>query len=303
VAKAISVDVSVQGPDGVAIAAATVSIVSEVGEGFTATGITSDAGLFSLVLPDNKRSYRLKVTAVDFHPFDESIDFKGRRPARGKKVITITIPMTSWSAVDFFNAGVGYLRGKELDRAGVEFRKAVAKDPSLGRAWSILAMIELDAGRHAEALAHSDRALGLDAGDLQALRSRYDALMGLGRVDDADATLTRLFEADPREDTARLLFNAGAEAANSGSSERARLRLGQALQLDPTLWQARTALAELAISEERLEDAVVELDLAIEITPRNFKAWERKIEILRALGRNDAADTAEARVAEMRTRR
>jgi tetratricopeptide (TPR) repeat protein len=160
-------------------------------------------------------------------------------------------------------------------------------------------MVEMEGGKPADALEHADKALALAAGDKNALRTRYEALAALRRPE-AEAALDTLFAQDKTPDTARLLFNAGAEAGNAGNGEIARQRLGQALELDPKLWQAHTALAELAIREQRLPDAVAALDKAIEVSPRNFKAWERKIEVLRAMGRTADADAAAAQLAALR---
>jgi tetratricopeptide (TPR) repeat protein len=299
-AAPITVALRVQGAAAAPVAGAAVEIAAAPGEeAFTLSGTTDSAGLYLADLPDNRRPYVLKVTAAGHQPFEAPLELKGKRGNRNKPY-EVPVPIVAFTAADHFNAGVAELREKKLDAAATSFRRAVELEPSLSRGWSVLAMIELENGKPAEALEHAERAVALDVADMNALRTRYEALAALGRAADADAALTALYEKDKTPDTARLLFNAGAEAANGGKSEAARLRLGQALELDPKLWQAHTALAELAIREERLPDAVAALDRAIEISPRNFKAWERKVEVLRAMGKAEEADAAAARLAELK---
>ena len=136
---------------------------------------------------------------------------------------------------------------------------------------------------------------------MQALRSRYDALTGLGDKPGADAVLTELAAKDRTPDVARLLYNAGALAGNAKEIEVARARFEEALAIDPTLHQAHSALAELAIKEKKYPEAIAEIDLAIAVAPRNFKAYERKIEVQKAMGDKAGAEATEkARRAQSR---
>lgn len=298
-AAPITVELRLQAA-GAPVAGATIEIAStDAGEAFSANGASDANGAWQVELPDARRAYRLKVAATDFQPFEAPLELKGRRGSRNKP-FELPVELVPFTAADHFNAGVVLLRDKKVEPAAASFRRAVELEPGLARGWSVLAMIEMEAGKHAEALEHADRAIALDAADMHALRTRYEALVALRRAEEAEAALGTLYEKDKTPDTARLLFNAGAEAGNAGRSEQARLRLGQALELDPKLWQAHTALAELAIREERLPDAVAALDRAIEISPRNFKAWERKVEVLRAMGKAEEADAAAAKLAELK---
>jgi tetratricopeptide (TPR) repeat protein len=299
-ARPMPVEIHVVGGDDQApVAGATVTVTAESGEAFAANGTTDAAGLFALELVEPRRSFTIEVDHPAHRPYSQSVDLENRRPQRGRP-LALTVILEPLAAVDHFNAGVELLRGNDLAAAKPKFEKAVELEPSMAPAWAILALITTDSGDHAAAVGHADRALALEPANALALRARYESLAALGRTEEADAALSTLYEQDKTKETARLLFNAGAEAANDAATEPARRRLGQALELDPQLWQAHAALAEIAIREDRLEDALAELDRAIAIAPRNFKAWERKIEVLRALGREDDAAAAEAHVAGLR---
>jgi len=301
-AKPMAIAVHVQSAAGGDVEGAAVAVSATSGDAFTASGVTDAAGLYQVEVPDGRAEYRIEVSHDGFKKSDGTVDLKGQKAPRGKP-LGLTVELQPFDAADHFNAGVALLRGKEMPAAEAEFRKAVELDPTLGAGWRVLGMIAAEGRRYEDALAAAERAIGLDEADTQSMRTRYEALSGLDRKDDAAAALDDLYAKDRTEDTARLLFNAGAEAANAGEGDAARLRLGQALELEPGLWQAHTALAELAVREQKLDEAVAEIDKALAISPRNFKAWERKVEILRAMGDEDGAKAEEARLAEARGKR
>lgn len=293
------VEVRVLAPAAKPLAGAAVAITAVDGEAFAVESTSDDAGAATLELPSAKRAYRLDVIHADYAPFTETFDLGARRLQRGETV-RLEVELLALTAVDVFNRGVRALQSGDRAAAEVEFRRSVAMDPGFARGWGVLALVALDAKRYDDALDAADRALALAPDDLEALRSRHDALAGLQRVDEADAALTALAAKDTSLELSRLLFNAGAAAANAGQPERARLRLNEALARDPSLWQAHSALAELAVRAQDLEGALAELDRALAVAPRQVRVWERKVEVLRALGRADEAAAAEARLAELR---
>jgi len=301
-AKPIALEIHVQSAAGGDIEGATVTVSATAGDAFTASGATDAAGRYQVEVPDGRAEYRIEVSHDGFKKSDGAVDLKGQKAPRGKP-LGLTVELQPFDAADHFNAGVAFLRGKEMSAAEAEFHKAVELDPTLAAGWRVLGMIAADGRRYEEALDAAEHAIALDAADTQSMRTRYEALAGLDRKDDAMAALDDLYAQDRTEDTARLLFNAGAEAANAGAGDTARLRLSQALELEPGLWQAHTALAELAVREQKLDEAVAEIDKALAISPRNFKAWERKIEILRAMGNEDGAKAEAARLEEARGKR
>lgn len=298
-AAAQRVEVRILAAGAKPLAGAVVTIAAVEGEPFTATLTSDDAGVATFELPSAKRAYRLDAEHAEHAPFTETFDLGARRLQRGEAV-RLEVELLALTAIDVFNRGVRALQAGDRATALGEFRRSVEMDPAFVRGWSVLALAALEDRNYGDALSDADRALALAPGDAQALRSRYEALAGLGRGDDADAALTALVAADPSAELSRLLFNAGAAAANTGQPERARRRLAEALERDPQLWQAHSALAELAVREKDLELALAELDRALAIAPRQTRVWERKVEVLRALGRADDAAAAEQQLAALR---
>jgi len=293
------IEVRVLAPQAKPLAGVAVAIAAVDGEPFAANETTNDSGLAFFELPSAKRAYRLDVTHADFAPFTETFDLGARRAPRGE-TLRLEVELLLLTAADVYNRGVRALQGGDRDAAAAEFRRAVDMDPGLAQGWNVLAVLALDGRRFDEALAAAERALALGPDDVAALRSRFEALVGLERADEADAALTALAAKDASPELSRVLFNAGATAANAGQAERARLRLEQALSRDPALWQAHSALAELAVREHQLEQALARLEQALAIAPRQVRTWQRKIDVLRALGRADDAAAAEQQLAALR---
>ena len=91
-----------------------------------------------------------------------------------------------------------------------------------------------------------------------------------------------------------------ARGVNNKERYKSRAYLQKALEVDPNLYQAHSALAEIAIGDKNYDEAVKELDLVIGLAPRNFKAFERKIEVLKAAGKADAAAAVEKQLATLK---
>lgn len=265
----------------------------------TTEGLTDDAGKVSGVIPDTAASYAVSVTKSRFHPQQPTIDFSGQKLKKGQTAL-IKITLEPFTAYDDYAAAVKALKAKDLGAAEANLKSAVTLDPRLVKGYEVLAMVQLEQKRWDEALASADQALALEPENLSALRSRYDALLGAGKDEEADAALSTLAEKDRSPDVAKLLYNAGAQAVNAKQAERAHGYFDKALEIDPNLYQAHAALAEIAIADEKYDDAVAELDLVLGLAPRNFKAYERKIEVLKAAGKTAEADAVARQVAEIK---
>jgi tetratricopeptide (TPR) repeat protein len=260
---------------------------------------TDAAGKCTGEFVEFKGLYTIKVSKPGFKEFTQELDFATSKLKKGQLAsLKVTLPQIT--AVEYFNEGAKALREKDLATASAQFELAIAADPKLAKAYSVLALIELEQKEWAKALAHADQAIALDPADLGALRSRYDALVGAGDTVNANVVLTELAAKDRTPDTARLLYNAGALAGNAKEVEVARARFQEALAIDPTLHQAHSALAELAIKEKNYPAAITEIDLAIAAAPRNFKAYERKIEVQKAMGDTAGAEATAKKLAALK---
>lgn len=303
-------ELTVRSDDGKGIEGVLVTVTGESGEPFTVTGSTDRKGRFRTDLPDFERPYRIRAEREGLAALEERIDLAaaGIEPGQTAEVgLTMVAPTPAY----YYEQARAALRDRDLPGAVEKMERSVALDASFLDGWRALGGLYLALDRPETALAAAEKALVLSPGDEASLRNRYDALAALERADELEAALEELIEKAPSTDTAVLVFNSGVEAMKDGEFETARRRFDQALAIDSRLHQAHSALAELHIGEAekadgdekmaRLAEAVAELDRALAITPRNFNAWDRKVEVLKAMGRSDEAAELEKRVAELRS--
>ncbi len=307
-------ELTVKGPDGKPVEGAQVTVEAKSGEAFQTEGATNKRGRFDAPLPDFDRVYKVTVSKQGFATLHSDLDLPSQHLRVGQTAdvgVALQTQTPEQAFIEAFNAGVGKLRDHDAEAALPLFEEAARIKPTAVEPWRVISQVYLEEKKYDEALAAADQALQRQADDAEALRDRYDALTALGRADEAEATLDSLATSDHSEDTARLLFNSGASNWNAKDAAGARKRFGQALAIDPKLYQAHSALAEIHISESQqadddaakkasLKSAVDELDRAIEIAPRNFKAWERKIEVLQAMGDTDAANAVQKQLDDLK---
>jgi tetratricopeptide (TPR) repeat protein len=294
-------ELTVQGEDGKPVQDAAVEIRAAGGERFEVSGKTDRRGRYQAKLPDFARVYRFRVTKEKFAIFEQSVDFAAQNLVAGQTAeLTITLPLDRGPSPEaIFNQGAEAIRRNDLATAEAKMREATRLAPGLAPAWSVLAMLAADAQRWPEALDAADRTLAIAPADAPALRARAEALAALGRRPEADAALDRLAEADRSDDTARVLFNAGAEAWSRKDAALATRRFEQALAANPALHQAHSALAEVKIGGKDLEGALAALERALELAPTAKKLWQRKADVLEALGRKDEAAAAREKLAQL----
>ena len=292
-------ELTVKGADGKPVAAAAVTLSAASGEAFSAAGATDDKGRFKAEVPDFDRVYVLEVKKEGFVVRKDNLDF----PAQGLKAgatAEVEVPLVVRGPIEVYNEGVQALQAKDLAAAAVRFEEALAMKPDFKEAARVLSMVYIDLKKPDLALGLADRALALDPVDPVALRDRFEALTALGKTEEAEAALYTLAEHDKSPEVAKLLYNAGADAWNSKNAESARKHFDAALAVDAKLHQAWVALSEIHIAEKKYDEAVADLDRALALTPRNFKAHERKIEVLKAAGKTAEAAEAEKALAALK---
>ena len=280
-------EVIVSSPEGAPVIDADVAISSATTVvPYSFAGKTDAAGKCTGELVEFKGLYSIKVVKEGYKEFTQDLDFETTKFKKGE-LATIKVSLPKIPAADYYNAGAKDINSGNFAAAQANFEKATAADPLLAIAHSALAQAHM--AQADPAWLQKKKAEGaLDAGlDLAAESKRH-----------AEKVRTPA--------TAVLLYNAGAQASNSKDPDKAKLietsrryfRL--ALDINPNLYQAHNGLAELAIREEKFEDAVTELSKVVELSPRNFKAYERRIEVLKKIGDKDRVAAAEQELAKLK---
>jgi len=283
---------------GAVVPEVEIAIKNAAGEAVSAPVAAADgSGKMSGSFPDSTATYTVDLSKPRYRLQRQTITLSGQKLKKGDTaIIKFTIePMT---ALDDYSAAIKAIQAKDLAAAEANLALAVATDPAFVKGFEVMAMVQLEQQKWDAALASAEKTLALEPGNSSALRSRFDALTELKRGEEAEQALAALAAIERTPDVARLLFNAGAHAMAAKQNEKTKALLNEALAIDPTLHQAHSGLAEVAIAEKNFAEAVRQLDLVLGIAPRNFKAFERKIEVLKADGKTKEAAAVEAELAK-----
>jgi predicted Zn-dependent protease len=131
-------------------------------------------------------------------------------------------------------------------------------------------------------------------GDHEALRGRAEALIQLGRPEEAEPHLRHLLARAPRDANAHALLGAALAARQPASkhSAAAEAAFRQALQIDPASREGAYGLALLLLRERRAAEAIPLLQELVRRAPESLRARFQYARSLRAVGRTPEADRA-----------
>jgi tetratricopeptide (TPR) repeat protein len=143
------------------------------------------------------------------------------------------------SARLWFALGIAQFSDQQSDEATKSFTRAIEIDPKAAPAVAYLAMINAGQGRFSEAIALYERALAIN-----------------GQFAAAHYLLADVLMKQPATDV-----------------PRAESHLKRALELDPTLTQARLALGKLYLRDEHLAEAAAQLEAVVKADPNLAEAY------------------------------
>src|SRR5215510_10002019 len=138
----------------------------------------------------------------------------------------------------------------------------------------------------------------LKRGDVDALHQRANALLTLGRAQDALSAVDQVQSLNPRHPQARL--NRGLALAALGRHEEALAEFDVALAMSPGNPAAHYNRGITLFSLGRYGDAIAAYDRALSIAPDHIKALNNRGLALQALNRHDEALASYANALEIR---
>lgn len=150
-----------------------------------------------------------------------------------------SVPLFPRSARLWFALGIAQFSDQQTDEAAKSFTRAIELDPKAAPALAYLAMIDAGEGRFSEAIALYERAIATNGQFAAAHYLLADVLMKQAATD------------VPRTES----------------------HLKRALELDPTLTQARLALGKLYLRDERLTEAALQLEAVVKADPNLAEAY------------------------------
>lgn len=297
---------TVVNPEGKPIPGIKITLTSP-GTNYKQEKVTDKNGKFTAIVLDATKEYVLRMEKEGYDAYEETIKPKPEDVLRLSYTLAETPPQAATGpseeevkrlegenqAIAAFNEGVTALQSNNLAGAEAKFKEATTLNPSLAPAYGALAEVYAEQRKHAEALAAADRYLELEPGAVRGLRVRFDAIRGLGDKEKIGPALDALVAADKSRETAVRIFNLGAEASRSGDRDGALAYLKRAVEIDPTLDQAYTAMGQVLIVKKSYKEAAQAVEPVLARNPKNLEALTIRYEALKAVGDKAGAAAAQ----------
>jgi len=262
--------------------------------------ITDKKGKVVFLVLDATFPYGVRISKEGFQPIQEKI-----KPNIGgslRKEWTL-VPATDdggtpgeisgkAGAIRLYNAGA--TANNEGDRATAiaKFLESVEVDPEFVAGYQALIGLYAQTGDFSGVLDAANRLLAFAPEDSMALGARYDALLELGRTQEATAALEEMKVNAPGKTTAVRLFNRGATAlreVGAEAMESALPDLKLAVEMDPSLDVARSALATVYLGLKDYQRAAENAEVLREAKPDDAVALSLLYDAYLGLGEKEKA--------------
>lgn len=272
---------------------------------------TNKRGIFTLTVAQLEPVYTLQLTKPGHRSLKVDIRVRATELAQetytlpavvvGEEEVPGALPAAEAEEVNVsiraYNEGVTAQRAGDLATARDRLEAALAEDEDLAPAHVALSTVLLDLAEHEQALTHADRGLELRPGDREALRVRYEALLGLGRRDEAEAAKEALKEAEGLSSTAKSLYNEGSKAYQADDYETALTKFREAAEKDPMLFDAHHAIATILVHQGDHAGAAEAAQRALQIDPNDPRTLRVAYDAFRGIGDRERATEIAARLA------
>ncbi len=276
------------------------------GTDYSQEKVTDAKGKFTLLVLDATQEYTIRLDKDGYQSYEEVLKPKPQDTLRISYQLAAIVAPSGPSddeikemegknqAVAAFNEGVKALQANDLNTAATKFAEATQVNAELAPAFGALAEVYAELGKNAEALAAADRYLELEPNNLRGLKVRFDAQKALGDKAKTDAALDALIAVDKTRETAVRAYNLGAESSRAGDRDGAIGYLKKAIEVDPTLDQAYTALGQVYIVKKSYKEAAAAVEPLLARDAVNLEALTIRFEALKAAGDKEGAKAAEA---------
>lgn len=283
------VKIVVLDPEGNPVEGAVVQAVSEELGNFDKSGETNKKGQWVLSVVDATKIYQISVKAEGYPEYLLEIKPRIRDTITEEVRLESAAPPPSTEGVltpaqQAFNAGVEASQADDVATSKAKFQEALALDKSLHLAHLALAGIYYDEKNFETALAEIEALLEADPRNARGLRILYEVHSALGNKNEAKAALRLLSEIDSSGDAAAALYNEGVAAYRVGDNEVAKQSFLQALEVQPDLYPAIKALAQINFKDGDFATAAQRVEKLLEVEPENETYLRMRWEAYRMLG-------------------
>jgi tetratricopeptide (TPR) repeat protein len=272
---------------GAPLAGVKITVTTSAMANFKMEGTTNDRGEYAFTLVDATKTYKYHLEKEGYQAYEEEVkvaiesnlkkEFQLhsmaslQAEAQQKDAAEMT---PEDKAIDAYNAGAEAYNQHDMALAKSKFQEAVALDPNLASAWSILSQLLVGDKNYKEAAEAAEKTLAIDPADERAIRVRVDAYKGLGDTAKLKEASAALASADPKVG-AITLVNEGVQLYNAGKMNEAKAPLEKALELDPTQARAHYLLG-ICYSMDDKAKAREHLEKFIEMAPDDPEAAAAK---------------------------
>lgn len=187
-----------------------------------------------------------------------------------------------------FNEGVGFLQEKDFASAKARFLEALELDSEMSAAHSAVAAAQIQLGEFDAGIASAQRFMELEGESPRAYRLLYEAYSGKGDKAQADAALKSLSKLDTDGDAVALIYNEGVAAFQVGDYQAAKTNFEKALEIDPNLPQALSALGRIYLADKNYAGSAAMAERLLAVNPDDTGMMKVRYDAYRGAG--DAAN-------------
>jgi tetratricopeptide (TPR) repeat protein len=292
------VEFMVKNQDGDRVEGVKITVTCDALPSFSREKTTNKKGKATISVVDATKSYVFLFEYESFPPYTETI-----KPLLGQTTFReVTLTEGEPEIVEdeerlprahrVFNEGADALQEGNIAAAKEKFLEAAAMDEDLAPVHLALATVYAQEGSHEEVIAAANRFLEIEGENNRAYRLLYEAHKAVGNNEQADAALKAMARTDEGGDSVAMMFNEGAEALRIGDQATALARFREALELQPDLVPAISAVAMIYGQREDWEQAIAHGEQAVELEPGNVAAQRVLHAAYQALGENEKAEEA-----------
>jgi len=251
-----------------------------------------DSGKLSEAESADRRYLETHSNSADAHYLLGYILFREAKPKLSLAEYTEAARYRAPGALDLVVIGHDYFLLEDYPEAAKWFTKAVQQDPADALTRFYLGRAKFNQKHFEEAIQAFTECLKLQAGNVKAADNLGLANEALGRTEDAIKAYRAAIASDASAPTREPgpYLNLGTLLAENDRAAEAVTYLDQAVQRKPSDPRAHRELGKAYLQLNRLRDAQIELEKAVELAPENAPNHFLLAQVLRKEGLTDRAN-------------
>jgi tetratricopeptide (TPR) repeat protein len=202
----------------------------------------------------------------------QALGYVGMAPAARANATDLPDPKDKVQVLERYRAAIALVRDGQFERALATFREIGEENAAMADVWSEIGGLALRLGRNEEAVSAYKHVVDIAPHDRSALINVADALLKLGRLDEARAHATLAVETIPPTDVrwrAKAHQTLAMIALARHDEERARTEAKRANEIDPALPMPQYVDGLIRYNANRFDAAVPFLQQALKLSAAN----------------------------------